>query len=128
MNAVERDEFLLTDDFKSFILKTKRVMGDASKMEQVFARTNTKFQNLLKRNKWLPVCKVKRAFAKIGSIMKNTDALKFVLSEIENKTGHERAVCRDVAYIEMVEALETAIYDYKNTEIADVIKVMTSAE
>ena len=41
MNAVERDEFLLTDDFKSFISKTKRVMGDASKMEQDFARTNT---------------------------------------------------------------------------------------
>ena len=128
MNAVERDEFLLTDDFKSFISKTKRVMGDASKMEQDFARTNTKFQNLLKRNKWLLVCKVKRAFAKICSIMKITNALKFVLSEIENKTGHERAVCRDVAYIEMVEALETAIYDYKNIEIADVIKVMTSAE
>ena len=109
MNAVERDEFLLTDDFKSFISKTKRVMGNASMMEQVFARTNTKFQNLLKRNKWLLVCKVKRAFAKIGSIMKNTDALNSVLSEIENKTRNDRSVCRDAAYIEMVEALGTAI-------------------
>ena len=60
--------------------------------------------------------------------MKHTDALNSVLSEIENKTGNERALCRDVAYTEIVEALETAIYDCKNTDIADVIKVMTSAE
>ena len=128
MNAVERDEFLLSDDFKSFISKTKRVMGDASMMKQDFARTNTKFHSLLKPNKWLPVGKVKRAFAKIGSIMTNTYALNFVLSAIEKKTGNERAVCRDVAYTDLVEALETAIYDCKNTEIAYVIKVMTSAE
>ena len=46
MNAVERDEFLLTDDFQSIISNTKRVMVDANKMEQDFGRTNTKLQNL----------------------------------------------------------------------------------
>ena len=128
LSAHERIEFDMSEEYTSFITRTKKAIADTSKLELSSGRTKIRWATLSKKNKWLFERRLTAAQSCVSKLCKQADDLNCLLTEIEGLEGADRRSVRKPRYQAATKVLQEKIESFKSQEFADVNKAMGTVD